>query len=254
MPVQALATERAVILVKALPQPSDKYGETVCVAGLTARGEWRRLYPIRFRRLDQTFHRWHWIEYASRIAPKDRRKESRNVDEDSLRVLTPLRQSDRARFVARSLRQSTDEAAAAGESLTVIRPQDAKFSWRQKTSEEIATERISYAAASKQQSFFDAELKALVPCPYSFSFKYRTSDGKDHEHACHDWETSATFSKLSRSYGVSGVLDHLNNEYNVRYPAAGMAFAMGTHSQRPGQWLLIGVLRLDEVKQAEFVL
>ena len=44
-------TERVVILVKAAPHPSRRYQETVCCAGVTTEGEWRRLYPVRFRHL-----------------------------------------------------------------------------------------------------------------------------------------------------------------------------------------------------------
>jgi hypothetical protein len=46
---------RVLITVKAAPNPSEKYGETVCVAGLRldldAAG-WVRLYPVNFRELD----------------------------------------------------------------------------------------------------------------------------------------------------------------------------------------------------------
>src|SRR5258708_36962068 len=51
---------RAVVLVKALPQPSKTYGETVCCAGVTAEGQWKRLFPVRFRHLrgDSSFSRW----------------------------------------------------------------------------------------------------------------------------------------------------------------------------------------------------
>ena len=45
------------ITVKAAPTPSTTYGETVCVAGLSADPSdpgWVRLYPINFRHLDDT--------------------------------------------------------------------------------------------------------------------------------------------------------------------------------------------------------
>ena len=46
---------RVLITVKAAPNPSEKYGETVCVAGLRLdldAGGWVRLYPVNFRELD----------------------------------------------------------------------------------------------------------------------------------------------------------------------------------------------------------
>lgn len=45
-------TARVLITVKASPQPSAKYGDTVCVAGIRVdggRAEWIPLYPLAFR-------------------------------------------------------------------------------------------------------------------------------------------------------------------------------------------------------------
>jgi hypothetical protein len=248
---QKSGVERAVVLVKALPQPSEKYLETVCVAGLTATGEWRRLYPVRFRQLDNRFKRWQWVEYNWQTprADRDRRSESRNVDNESLKSLSVIKQSERARFLGPRIRASTAEATARKETLALIRPSETRFSWERKSAAEIAAERGAYARAAQQTSLLDGELKALEPCPFKFHFQYKTADGKFHRGLCHDWETSAAFNLLSKKYGTDGALAHLNKEYNERYPKAGMAFAMGTHSQHPDQWLLIGVIRLDEEAQ-----
>jgi hypothetical protein len=204
MPIQKSGSERAVVLVKALPQPSEKYSETVCVAGITQAGHWRRLYPVRFRQLKDGFQRWDWIEYKWQIPRDDRRQESRNVDGDSITPLSKMRKSERAKFLAPRICKSTDEAIARKESLAIIRPTNTQFHWKLKTEGEIAAEREVYANAAKQTSFLDVdrELKALDPCPYKFFFKYRSADGKPHENFCHDWETSAAFQKLSMRYGT----------------------------------------------------
>lgn len=79
----AIRTERARVLitVKATPQPSGKYGDTVCVAGIRFDGDeckWIRLYPIDFRWLeqDQQFHKYDVIELDVARATGDSRKES----------------------------------------------------------------------------------------------------------------------------------------------------------------------------------
>jgi hypothetical protein len=36
----------AIVIVKAYPNPSAKYFETVCVAAITAEEGWIRLYPV----------------------------------------------------------------------------------------------------------------------------------------------------------------------------------------------------------------
>jgi hypothetical protein len=80
---------RVTILVKALPQPSKKYGETVCCAGVTPEGQWKRLYPIRYRHLagETSFGRWNVVKFRYRSPPQDKRAESCNVEEDSIQIV-----------------------------------------------------------------------------------------------------------------------------------------------------------------------
>ena len=72
--------EKILILVKTYPNLSKKYKETVCVAGITDFGEWRRLYPIPFRKLpfDMRFKKFNWIEAETSKNNKEKlkRKES----------------------------------------------------------------------------------------------------------------------------------------------------------------------------------
>lgn len=54
-------TARILVTVKARPEPSEKYGETVCVAGIrlgTGSLHWVRLYPIPFRRIYIMVESW----------------------------------------------------------------------------------------------------------------------------------------------------------------------------------------------------
>lgn len=124
-----------------------------------------------------------------------------------------------------------------------------RFRYRPKSPSEIANEQRAYAAAASQLSLLDQELRALEPCPFAFQFDYTTEDRKQHAATCDDWETSATFYKWERELGRESALAQMQQTFNVRYPHDGMVFAMGTHSRRPEQWLLVGVIRLDRVKQ-----
>jgi len=59
-----MPTARVLITVKTYPTLSRKYGETVCTAGVRADGSWMRIYPVPFRRLDETeqYKKYDWIE------------------------------------------------------------------------------------------------------------------------------------------------------------------------------------------------
>jgi hypothetical protein len=89
--------EKLWILVKAYPQPSTKYQETVCCAGITMDGRLLRLYPIRYRHLkkEQQFNRFDLLEVNIRksTTEKDKRPESYRVDEDSIVILRKGKQA-----------------------------------------------------------------------------------------------------------------------------------------------------------------
>jgi len=81
---------RVLITVKAYPNPSKKYGETVCCAGVDlAANQWIRLYPIPFRDLDdeQRFKKYNVIEVNCAKATDDHRPESYKVDAGSIKVI-----------------------------------------------------------------------------------------------------------------------------------------------------------------------
>lgn len=246
------ALERCVILVKAWPQPSRKYVETVCCAGVTPAGDWRRLYPIRFRHLEgeKQFSRWDIIEYEALRPSDDRRRESRRVNEPTLTVVGTLPDPERERLLRPLLRSSAKEAAERGESLALVRPHDVKFKCPKKTAQQVEAERRAQLAAFAQGSLFDKELATLEPCPYDLKLEFDDANGR-HLMQCSDWETRATFFKLRRSYGDEGALAHLRKTYEEDYPKRGVALALGTMKKRPRQWLLLSVIRLDQPGQPD---
>lgn len=86
----AIETKTVLVTVKAYPNPSKKYGETVCCAGIdTATGEWVRLYPIPYRDLDisQKFKKYTVIKIRCHKALDDHRLESYKVDCDSMALI-----------------------------------------------------------------------------------------------------------------------------------------------------------------------
>jgi hypothetical protein len=81
------------ITVKAAPQPSRHYGDTVCVAGIALDPlRWVRLYPVPFRYLDdsQTFRKYDIVRVKVRHPGQDGRRESLKVDAESFRTLRHL--------------------------------------------------------------------------------------------------------------------------------------------------------------------
>lgn len=238
------------VLVKALPQPSKKYRETVCCAGVTRGHEWKRLFPIRFRHLseDTKFKRWQWIEYDWRRPKSDPRAESQSVLEESITSDKFMPTRDRANFLSRIIYSSLKEVETAGQTLALIRPRKCRFRWKRKSRDQIERERDAYKEVARQPDFFDHDLQALEPCPYDFRFTWESTTDS-HNHSCADWEIAAMFRKFRSRYGEKAALEKMNTTFNDLYPANGMAFALGTHSRYPKSWLLVGVIRVDDNRQ-----
>ncbi|MEO4043104.1 hypothetical protein AAFN47_15995 [Hoeflea sp. CAU 1731] len=244
---------RVTILVKALPQPSKKYGETVCCAGLTSSGQWKRLYPIRYRHLagETAFGRWNIITYRYRPPIHDRRAESCAVEEDSIKIVGQMPEKERAKRLNPLILPSVSEAARLGRSLALIRPTNTHFFHRQKSAEEIAEEKEAFAKAARQGSLLDRELETLEPTPHVFKFRFKDAEG-EHVYTNGDWEAHAMFYRgLQRRKSATEVLDWMDHTFNVVYPQKGMAFAVGNIAKRPQTWQLLGVIRLDELPEYE---
>src|SRR3990170_8266738 len=82
-------TMDVLVLVKAYPQPSVKYTESVCVAGLrldTPEPEWVRLYPVQFRLLarERQFSKYDVIRCRARRPRSDSRAESFTPHTDTI--------------------------------------------------------------------------------------------------------------------------------------------------------------------------
>jgi len=238
--------ERVVILVKAWPQPSLKYGETVCCAGVTLNGQWRRLFPIRFRHLEgpQKFKRWDIIEYLPHTPNDDNRAESRRVEEQSLKRLKSVPKHERASFLEGVIRRSIGEAAERNDSLALIRPDKIEFIAKRKSSEKIESEKAARSKRLLQRSLLDRELIDLEICEFRLSMRF-AAGGTNHHMELGDWETAAAFFRFRKEKGEAFALRHLKDTYENTYFNRGLALALGTVKKRPRQWLLLGVIRLD---------
>ena len=129
---------KILVTVKAYPNPSTKYGETVCIAGIDIDTlEWIRLYPVQFRDLesDKQFKKYSIIEAYVRKAAKDKRPESYNIDEESIRIIDELDTKDRWKkrkeivlpTVQGSMCELFDLEKRENRSLGCIKPSDIEF-------------------------------------------------------------------------------------------------------------------------------
>ena len=240
-------------MVKAFPQPSTKYEETVCCAGVSVdTGELLRLYPIRFRRLpkEERFDRFDLVEMTITKA-SDPRPESYRVAEESIRVLDKgdkLSDESKVRlwtpFIAPSIKSLLAENEDTHRSLGIVRPDygSVKFKIRPADSGEESDKHIA-DLVFRQQSLLEEPLKPLSRPKHSFSYKFSCA-GFEHTLQIHDWEVQAASNNYERHYGSEEkALEMLTDQYQNRIPENNLHFIMGTMKAHPTTFILIGLLR-----------
>jgi hypothetical protein len=252
MDISKSGESEAVILVKASPNIGAKHGETVCIAAIDLQGNWLRLYPVSFRQLEdeQKFGRWDRIKFKWRKpnASSDSRPESRRVDQQSVEIVGLLREAERERFLAKSVVTSLKAEREKDKSLALLRPEIIDYFYEKISEEELNEQAAKFQLWRNQLDLFSKKLVPFKPCPFSFKYKYRDADG-DHVGTCQDWETEATFFNWAREYGEQAALNKMLEVFGKEYPEKGMVLAMGTHSRRPEQWLINGIIRLNRISQ-----
>jgi hypothetical protein len=241
-------------LVKAYPQPSQQYEETVCCAGVTDTGEFLRLYPIPYRRLkpEQRFDRYDRVEMKIWKSKSDPRPESYKVDPDSIRIVqkgTKLKPAQKVRlwlpFVTDSLTALKEENRTSERSLGIIKPDTGSVRFKSSPFSHGSEEDRSLAMGARQQAslFHDTPLKELK-VDYVFGYKF-TSAGVPHDMKIHDWEVQAAYHNFRRKYG-SDTLDVMAKEYGENIPAKNLHLIMGTMKGHPRQFIIIGLLRSEQ--------
>lgn len=206
-------TTTVLVLVKAAPQPSSTYGETVCVAGLKGPAErpsWLRLYPVPFRYLDgeRQFRKYDLVEVTTRDAGGDKRPESRKITADSIKINANLKSwASRATWVERATGPSMCALQAGARenlnatSLAAVRPSqvdDLEFlahpGW---TKDQLKR----FQAYQSQGSLFDEIPLPLLHSPrFRVRLHYRCEDRRcgGHQQTIIDWELSALQAKYRR--------------------------------------------------------
>lgn len=241
---------RVRILVKAFPQPSQQYDETVCVAGVDVDASaLLRLYPIRFRQLppEQKFKRFDLVQMQVELPRSDTRPESRHVVEDSIRVIGHAKElTDEARvrlwrpFIAQSLK--TLQAEYKSRSFGIIRPDNGSLRFTVKRIDETdAADQELSASVFQQASLFESPLTPLQRPEFSFGYRF-TSGGHPHEMQLHDWEVQAAYLRFRSLYG-DDAMGKLRIQYEQIIPKQHPHFIMGTMHKRPWMFIIIGILR-----------
>jgi hypothetical protein len=195
------------VLVKAYPQPSAKYTESVCVAGLRVDGpklEWVRLYPVQFRLLQggRQFGKYDIIRVRVRKPTSgDTRRESFTPIQETIEKLGHLESkrgwASRIPYIEQVRVESMCELQRRqqedGTSLGVFRP--AEFTKFEITPTSPDWDAGRQAALGQGNLLCDSPKLPLEKIPFDFHYSFSCDDAScnGHRMSMIDWELGQNY-------------------------------------------------------------
>ena len=268
--MEQVREERVLVTVKTYPTLSQKYGETVCTAGVREDGSWVRLYPVPFRRLHEKEHyrKYDWLTCrVIRNTKKDQRPETfRPLDQSELRVVGHIDTGDqwrerrnillgKARVWTR-LKELIAAAKANETSLAVFKPERVMdFVWEPEEDREWDINKVrQMREATGQYDLFDDNtwrktFQIVQKLPYRFFYKFKDADGYISKLRVLDWELGALFWNCRRSDGRESsepeTLAKIKEKYLNTFRSTDLHFFLGTtlewHRRARNPWVIVGV-------------
>ncbi|QKW15814.1 hypothetical protein [Verrucosispora sp. NA02020] len=245
------------ITVKAAPNPSEKYGETVCVAGLRTdvlRPTWVRLYPINFRHLDsdEAFKKYDIISVDAKPARQDQRRESwkpvmdriqKERHLDGWRSRQPLLDPAIQDSMCRLNREAQDHADA--QSLALVRPKEVRaLKVTQHPGWTIDEQRRIEAYASQPDLFSGRSRSPLEAPRFKAAYHYRCHERGCNGHKQHviDWELVALQRRLA-GHSDAALREALETKFlgEMCAPNRDVAFYVGNQAKRVHVFSVLGV-------------
>ena len=248
-------TKRVLVTVKAYPNPSTKYVETVCVAGIDLdTDKWIRLYPIPFRdlNLDRRFKKYAVIRVEVTKSGRDKRPESyKVVNPDRMKVLEELdtknewakRKEVVLPTVSDSMCEILDQRKKENTSLGAFKPRDVKFLCEKSRKKDPIKRAIPYL----QRYFWRRDKEPIEAIPFDFRYKFYCCN----EHSCPghncliiDWEIMQLYRKCRDMYPTQEELIYKIEEKwltTMCSPKKDVYFFIGNVWQHPDTFMILGV-------------
>ncbi|WP_319591624.1 hypothetical protein [uncultured Draconibacterium sp.] len=270
-----MSSTKVLICVKTYPSLSEKYDELVCTAGLTEQGEWIRIFPVPFRKLnyESQYEKWRWIELDLVRNTKDFRPESyrpKNIEKE-IKIhdkVDSKHWSLRRKLVLNDVHTNLSELITKAKdksdrtSLAILKPKEVlDFLW-EKCDDEWPKKKIDAIIARQAQgSLFDIEdtraiFKVVKKLPYKFKYKFITDDDKERTIMIEDWELGALFwkcLKLTNGDEERACMMVKNKYFDWMYKKRDLFFFMGTtlahHATGKSPFLIIGTFYPPKIDQ-----
>jgi hypothetical protein len=264
-------SRKILVVTKTYPSISQRYGETVCTAGILLNEQeepqqWIRIYPVRYRDLEfeKKYPKWGIIQASIERNHKDYRPESYRIDDTSIKVLRKIGTEhgwrERKQYVSSLIFNSIDEIKSQEKSLGMIRP-DVYGYVAEKTDREWPN---TQQAILDQGDFLRGEnpFSDLEKIPYKFSYRFRDISGHDHKCSIIDWEIAQLYRKMrDRSRGITleqreaEALEKVRIKLEDKFQSKDLYFLMGNLKSHKNSFVIIGLMYppIIKVEQLSFL-
>ena len=246
--------QKILVIVKAYPEKSTKYGSSICTAGLTEKLEWIRIYPIRlniFQKNQKILRKRNWIEAnIEKSNEKLNRKESYKVDERSIKLvdsaLTKTNQkniwNERNKILLPLLKKSREELEilklSENLSIGLIKPKSYEFYiWKPINEINVIENKISQLTLEGSKIRIPDEIGNF----FAYKFKCDDPNCKGHDTVCEDWEIREAFRSWRKKYKNPGLIkEKLIEKFQTFMESRDLYFIMGTTNPY-NKWVIIGL-------------
>ncbi len=260
-----LPREKIIVLAKTYPEVSSKYGPLVCVAGVTLKGEWRRLYPIQFKLFydkefeHAKFKKWDIIEVETTTAEHDPRRESRKVvDWRAIRPISHVRDwSLRLYITSRFLDPSIEDIVNSGKSLGIVKPRSIKKFYRKERArirdrgELQVLERMEAVSLTQYIEMGDEYLlpevkrREVIPeeLPWlGYRFVCEGEGCKGHDMMVIDWEIQELYRKLRQERNEEEAFEKTKEKAMWMATERNLYFVVGNTWRYHKSFMIIGLI------------
>lgn len=252
---------KVLLTVKTYPSLSSKYDELVCQAGFLETGEFIRVYPIPFRKIDweNRYKKYQWlrlnlIKNSSDPRPESYRPEDYTAIEKLETIDTKGNWYLRKKYCLNKLYTNLNEIIQGAKdntlSLAVFKPTEiidfiAEPCDRKWDAEKLAKMKARY----EQGDLFSGkkeDFQVVAKLPYKFKYIFKDDSGKESKMMIEDWETGALYWNMLEKYGNEETAKQKVKEkyYDEFVLKRDLHFYMGTtrqfHSWSSNPYVIIG--------------
>jgi len=256
-------TATVMITVKTYPNPSDKYLETVCVAGVRldrGRPEWIRLYPVKFRSedLDKQFKKYEILRLNGTYnQTNDNRPESFRPRQEEMvhveHVNTKNNWLRRRQLMADLVAATTmceliaknpkGGMGTPAPSLGLIKPVDVEVDIAE--GDPWSDSEQAKVAKASAPDLFGTAMKPLEPAPFAVRYRYRCESPKcsGHKQKVLDWEAGQAGRDWKRQHGEATAREMRYTNWHDMMLASDrdVHFYVGNQALHRGYFSVLGV-------------